>query len=102
MWWATPPTTRSVSSPVRGSSEPRTSRSASRGAPSAEPRSAYDELRCVREGDELVVRRAEHLRWMPGCDPDLIVRTYGRVDVGGHRRRVSDGGDAADHLAGVL
>ena len=39
---------------------------------------------------------------MPGRRPDHLVALQPRVEVGPHRRGVADGGDPADHLAGVL
>ena len=51
---------------------------------------------------QLVVRRGEDGRRMAGGGPHHVVLLELGVEPGRHRRGVRDGGDAADHLAGVL
>ena len=51
---------------------------------------------------QLVVRRGEDGRRVARGGPDLVVPLERGVELGRHRGGVGDGGDAADHLAGVL
>ena len=50
---------------------------------------------------QLLEGAAEDCRGMAGGGPDLVVPAQPGVEVGAHRRRVGEGGDPADDLAGV-